>query len=73
MSDEALVCRQTGHPEPRHFSRQEQWKTCWQRIVRRPVVSSIRSRQTGHVGSSIRDGVGGGNGLRCVDEGVNGS
>jgi len=36
-------------------------------------VSSIRSRQTGHVGSSIRDGVGGGKGLRCVEEDVNGS
>lgn len=36
-------------------------------------MSSIRSRQTGHVGSSIRDGVGGGKGLRCVEEDVNGS
>ena len=28
-----------------------------------PVVSSMRSRQTAHVGSSMRSGVGGGNGL----------
>ena len=28
-----------------------------------PVVSSMRSRQTGQVGSSIRLGVGGGNGF----------
>jgi hypothetical protein len=71
------VCRQTGQPEPRHFCRQAQWKTCWQRIVRRPVVSSIRSRQTGQVGSSTRLGVGGGKGLRkvlvLVEEGVKGS
>lgn len=32
-------------------------------IVSRPVVSSIRSRQTGHVGSSINDGVGGASGF----------
>lgn len=32
-------------------------------MVRRPVVSSMRSRQTGHVGSSISEGVGGANGL----------
>lgn len=39
------------------------------------MVSSILSRQTGHVGSSTRFGVGGGNGLRKVeaDDGVNGS
>lgn len=69
------MCRHTGHPLPRHFWRQEQWKTCWQRIVRRPVVSSILSRQTGQVGSSIRFGVGGGNGLRFAGdaEGVKGS
>ncbi len=44
-------------------------------MVRRPDVSSIRSRQTGHVGSSTRLGVGGGNGLRKVDgeEGMKGS
>jgi hypothetical protein len=44
-------------------------------MVRRPVVSSIRSRQTGHVGSSTRLAVGGGKGLRKVDEeeGVKGS
>lgn len=34
-------------------------------MVRRPVVSSIRSRQTGQVGNSTSDGVGGGNGLRA--------
>lgn len=46
----------------------------------RPVESSIRSRQTGHVGSSMREGVGGGNGLRkeavtvdAVAAGVKGS
>lgn len=32
-------------------------------MVRSPVVSSIRSKHTGHVGSSSRDGVGGGAGL----------
>lgn len=32
-------------------------------MVSSPVVSSIRSRQTGHVGSSTRDGVGGAIGL----------
>lgn len=32
-------------------------------MVRRPLVSSIRSRHTGQVGSSTRDAVGGGNGL----------
>ena len=32
-------------------------------IVSRPVVSSMRSRQTGQVGSSTRDGVGGATGL----------
>jgi hypothetical protein len=32
-------------------------------MVSRPVVSSIRSRQTGHVGNSISDGVGGARGL----------
>lgn len=32
-------------------------------IVNRPVVSSIRSRQTGHVGSSMRAGVGGARGF----------
>lgn len=58
-----LVCRQTGHPAPCHFWRHEQWKTCWQRIVSSPVVSSIRSRHTGQVGSSIRSGVGGGKGF----------
>jgi len=44
-------------------------------MVRRPVVSSIRSRQTGQVGSSTRFGVGGGKGLRKVDvgDGANGS
>ena len=45
-------------------------------MVSRPEVSSIRSRQTGHVGSSTRFGVGGGKGLRKVDvedEGIKGS
>lgn len=32
-------------------------------MVRRPVDSSMRSRQTGHVGSSTSDGVGGAIGL----------
>ena len=32
-------------------------------MVRSPVVSSILSKHTGHVGSSSRDGVGGGAGL----------
>ena len=36
-------------------------------------MSSIRSRQTGHVGSSIKDGVGGGNGFRWAEAGVKGS
>ncbi len=38
-------------------------------------MSSIRSRQTGHVGSSTRFGVGGGKGLRkdVEDEGMKGS
>lgn len=44
-------------------------------MVSRPDVSSIRSRQTGHVGSSTRFGVGGGNGFRkdVEDEGMKGS
>ena len=72
---EGFVCRQTGHPVPRHFWRQLQWKTCWQGMVSRPEVSSIRSRQTGHVGSSTRFGVGGGNGFMkdAEDEGMKGS
>ena len=39
-------------------------------MVRRPVDSSMRSRQTGHVGSSINAGVGGACGLeeRELDE-----
>lgn len=32
-------------------------------MVSNPVVSSMRSRQTGHVGSSISEGVGGARGL----------
>lgn len=38
-------------------------------------MSSMRSRQTGHVGSSTRECVGGGKGLRYVgfEEGVKGS
>lgn len=73
---EGFVCLQTGQPPPFHFCRQSQWKTCWQRMVKRPVVSSIRSRHTGQVGSSTRLGVGGGKGLRKVEadvDGVNGS
>ncbi len=45
-------------------------------MVRSPVVSSIRSRHTGQVGSSTKLGVGGGKGLRDdagVEEGVKGS
>src|SRR5688572_32968482 len=57
----------TGHPEPVQFCKQIQWKTCWQGMVMRPFVSSMRSRQTGQVGSSMRFGVGGGNGLRLYD------
>ena len=37
-------------------------------MVSSPVDSSMRSRQTGHVGSSIRAGVGGGAGLVRVRE-----
>jgi hypothetical protein len=37
-------------------------------MVRRPVVSSMRSRQTGHVGSSTREGVGGASGLVVREE-----
>lgn len=37
-------------------------------MVRRPVVSSMRSRQTGQVGSSTREGVGGGRGFRASGE-----
>jgi hypothetical protein len=38
-------------------------------------VSSIRSRQTGHVGNSTRFGVGGGNGFKkdVEDDGMKGS
>lgn len=55
--------RQTGHPLPFHFCRHVQWNTCWHIIVNRPLVSSIRSRQTGQVGSSISAGVGGASGF----------
>ncbi len=58
-----FVARQTGQPEPFHVCRHVQWKTCWQRIVISPAVSSMRSRHTGQVGSSVKSGVGGGNGL----------
>ena len=34
-------------------------------MVSRPVVSSMRSRHTGQVGNSTRDGVGGGNGFNA--------
>lgn len=75
-----FVCRQTGHPEPFQFCRQVQWKTCWQGMVIKPVVSSMRSKHTGQVGSSTRFGVGGGKGFRLLeaateddDEGVKGS
>jgi hypothetical protein len=45
-------------------------------MVRRPVVSSILSRQTGHVGNSTRLGVGGGNGFKKAEveeDGLKGS
>jgi len=44
-------------------------------VVSSPVVSSIRSRQTGQVGSSIKCGSGGGKGVRTsvVVADVNGS
>jgi hypothetical protein len=55
-------------PSP-HLVRHWQWNVCWQRMVRRPVtLASMRSRQTGHVGSSRRAGVGGGTG-RVASEG----
>ena len=54
---------QTGQLLSFHLLRQAQWKTCWHRIVSSPVVSSIRSKQTGHVGSSSKEGVGGGAGF----------
>jgi hypothetical protein len=62
--------RQTGQFPSLHLVRHWQWKVCWQRMVRRPVtLASIRSRQTGHVGSSRRAGVGGGAGrLESVGE-----
>jgi hypothetical protein len=64
---EACEYLQTGQDESFHFERQAQWNTCWHMIVISPVVSSMRSRQTGHVGSSESDGVGGGAGFeeRC--------
>lgn len=36
--------------------------------MRRPVVSSMRSRHTGQVGSSISEGVGGASGLAVSEE-----
>lgn len=36
-------------------------------IVNKPVVSSMRSRQTGQVGSSTREGVGGAKGFADSD------
>jgi hypothetical protein len=36
-------------------------------MVKRPVVSSMRSRQTGQVGSSISEGVRGARGLAVVE------
>lgn len=39
-------------------------------MVSKPVVSSIRSKQTGHVGSSTRDGVGGATGFVDKVEGT---
>jgi len=38
-------------------------------MVSRPVVSSIRSRHTGHVGSSMSAGVGGGTGFVDSEDG----
>lgn len=76
MARERLVCRHTGQPVPRHFWRQAQWNTCWQGMVRRPVVSSMRSRHTGHVGSSMRLLVVGARGFKKLDaefDGVKGS
>lgn len=44
----------TGQELSPHFLRQSQWKVWLHKIVNRPVAeASIRSRQTGHVGSSI--------------------
>jgi hypothetical protein len=42
-------------------------------MVSRPVVSSMRSRQTGQVGSSTRAGVGGACGLAVSDDGIEGA
>lgn len=39
-------------------------------MVRRPVVSSILSKHTGHVGSSTREGVGGARGFVEKDVGA---
>jgi hypothetical protein len=61
------VNRQTGQPAPFQFCKQVQWKTWEHGIVINPLVSSILSKQTGHVGNSIRSGVGGGNGFRVFE------
>ena len=60
----------TGQLLSFHLLKQEQWNTCWQRIVSSPVVSSILSRHTGHVGNSNKEGVGGGTGLVEMAVGV---
>lgn len=59
--------RQTGQPAPFQFCRHVQWKTWEQGIVIRPFVSSMRSKHTGQVGSSIKFGVGGGKGFRVLE------
>lgn len=64
---EVLVNRHTGQPAPFQFCRHVQWNTWEQGTVISPFVSSIRSRHTGQVGSSIKFGVGGGNGRRLFD------
>ena len=64
-----FVARQTGHPDPFQVCKHVQWNTCWQSVVMRPEVSSMRSRHTMQVGSSMRFGVGGGNGLRELASG----
>ena len=45
-----------------------QWNVWWHRIVRRPVTfASMRSRHTGHVGSSIEFGGECGESIACSD------
>lgn len=50
---------QTGHVASPHCSKQLVWKAWLHRIVRTPATdSSIRSRQTAHIGSSVWPGGG---------------